>query len=308
MPTTLTSALTPLLGDLAEPVITRYRLGLIIFRLYAEAKGSGVERIPDLDGHPANHKEFTYRLMELERAGILKSHPNFPGNAFRLLGRKDEDPAEVACTVDPFCYVSHLSAMAHHGLTDRLPAKLFLSSPPVREWQEEAQARMQQDLGEALTLYEQSGMPLLTRVRMTKIQRSEIHRFHSKHRGAYKNVRGGLLRVSTLGRTFLDMLRNPELCGGMHHVVQVYREHAATYLRLITDEVEQHGAPIDKVRAGYLLDECLHLESEVVEGWVRFAQRGGSRKLDASAEYRPVWSDKWLLSLNVEGLKGEGMA
>ena len=301
------TALTLSLGEIDEPVITRYRLGLVIFNLYSLKSYRG-EKLQHLNKECAGAKEFSACLSELQDNGILTPHPDFPDRVFRLLGRKDEEPGEVACTVDPLCYLSHLSAMAYHGLTDRLPAKLFISSPAPREWKDEALARMEHDLGVGLTLYEQSGMPMLNRIPIFKIARTEVHRFSSKHRGAYKNVKGSVLRVSTLGRTFLDMLRNPELCGGIHHVIGVYKEHAKTYLRLIVDEISQHGAPIDKVRAGYLLDELMGLKNDTVQGWVSFAQRGGSRKLDASAEYRPVWSDKWLISLNVEGLKGEGIS
>ena len=66
----------------------------------------------------------------------------------------------------------------------------------------------------------------------------------------------------------------------------------------ITDEITQHGQPIDKVRAGYILEERLALSNEVIDSWAQYAQRGGSRKLDATAEYIPQWSDKWCLSIN----------
>ena len=185
------------------------------------------------------------------------------------------------------------------SLTDRLPAKLFLSSPALRDWQIEAGARMGRDLGEDLPLYLAADLPPLAHVKMRKIGPMEVRIFHSKHGCSYKNVKGKTLRVSTLGRTFLDMIRTPDLCGGIRHVVEVYRQHAPAYLRLIVDEIEQHGGPIDKVRAGYLLDEQCGLKDPAVESWTKFAQRGGSRKLDAGAEYQPVWSDKWCLSLNL---------
>jgi predicted transcriptional regulator of viral defense system len=95
------------------------------------------------------------------------------------------------------------------------------------------------------------------------------------------------------------MLRNPELCGGINHVIDVFEEHGSKYLRLITDDIDQNGAPIDKVRAGYILDELMGIDSEVVESWISFAQRGGSRKLDSSSEYIEDWSDRWQVSLNV---------
>ena len=295
----LSKALSLSLGELTEPVVTRYRLGLIFWHLYEERSFHG-EPLEGLEKKTkADASLLQTRLAELESTGILTPHPNFENHAYRLLGRKEEDPAEVACAIDPFCYLSHLSAMAHHGLTDRLPAKLFLSSPALRDWKGEAQARMERDLESGLKRYLEAGLPALIHVKLKKIGPAEIRVLHSKHRGAFKNVKGKTLRVSTLGRTFLDMLRNPDHCGGIRHVVEVYRQHAPVYLRLIVDELEQHGGPIDKVRAGYLLDEQCGVKDPTVESWTRFAQRGGSRKLDAAAEYQPVWSDKWCLSLNL---------
>lgn len=43
-----------------------------------------------------------------------------------------DNAEEVVCSVDPFCYVSHLSAMEYHGLTNRMPTLLFISSPRPR--------------------------------------------------------------------------------------------------------------------------------------------------------------------------------
>lgn len=134
---------------------------------------------------------------------------------------------------------------------------------------------------------------------MNKIDKTELHCLSSKHLGAYKNVKGRPLRVSTIGRTFLDMLRNPELCGGINHILDVFHEYGKKYLRLITDDIDKNGEPIDKVRAGYILNERLGINNEVINGWSSFAQRGGSRKLDSSSEYFPEWSDKWKISLNI---------
>lgn len=294
----LSQAIFLSLGEITEPVITRYRLGLILHELYASRTFQG-ETLEDLKNGPVTSEEFDFRLHELEYQKVLKSHPNFPSKAYRLLGRKGESAEEVACTIDPFCYLSHLSAMSHHGLTNRLPVKLFVSSPAFSKWKAEAEGRMKKDLGSDYDAYCESGMPRLMRLNFSKIGRMDVHRFHSSHWGAYVNVRGRTLKVSSIGRTFLDMLRNPELCGGMRHVIEVYEQHAETYLPLIVDEVERNGSPIDKVRAGYLLDEKLGLGNETMEGWLAFAQRGGSRKLDASGEYAPVWSAKWCLSLNL---------
>jgi predicted transcriptional regulator of viral defense system len=295
----LNKALSLSLGEISEPVITRYRLGLIVHRLYSIKSYQG-DPLASLKRDHAGTAEFHRALSSLEASGILKDHPNFRKRVYRLLGRKEESIEEVACTIDPFCYVSHLSAMSHHGLTNRLPVKLFLSSPGSQLWKEEAHKQMRKDLGDELEIYLSEALPLLSRVNMLRIGQTEIHRFSSIHWGAYKNIRGKAIRVSTIGRTFLDMLRKPELCGGMRHVIEVFDKHASTYLPAIVGEINQHGGPIDKVRAGYILDERMKLEHPTIDHWVDFASRGGSRKLDASEEYLPNWSEKWSISLNMD--------
>ena len=278
--------------------MTRYRLGVLVHQLYVRKEYKG-EALAQLKKGEATSADFHRGLRELEDNGILLPYPGFGAQVYGLLGRKDDDAEEVACSIDPFCYVSHLSAMAYHGLTNRIPSKIFLSSPPPVKWREFARERMRKNLGDDMAAYIRNGMPQLTRGEMAKIKGLEVHRFSSSHLGAYKNVRDKVTRMATLGRTFLDMLRDPDLCGGMRHVVEVFQEHGAKYQQLIIDEIQQHGAAIDKVRAGYLLEEELHLKDPAFDDWVTFAQRGGSRKLDAAGEYRAEWSDRWCLSLNL---------
>jgi len=294
----LIKAITLSLGEVEEPVVTPYRLGLIVHRLYVQKEYQG-EKINRLQKDHATAAEFSRQLSDLLEAGVLRPLKGCSASVYSLLGRRDDDAEEVACSIDPFCYLSHLSAMAHHGLTERIPSALFVSSPDAKAWKQFAVERMEKDLKRDYAAYQSHGLPLLLRLKMNKIGRREVHRFASSHLGAYTIVKGRALRVSSLGRTFLDMLRNPELCGGMRHVMEVFEEHGARYLPLIVKEIDLHGAKIDKVRAGYILEERMKLKDATIESWVALAQRGGSRKLDASAEYRPVWSDRWCLSLNL---------
>ncbi len=289
-------AITLSLGDLDKRVVSKYQFGLIVNNVY---------RNKVYGGEPVNlQKDFAERsdvikyLNQLLDEGVLSHHKSL-ANVFILLGRSDVDPEDVACTVDPFCYMSHLSAMSYHGLTDRIPGKLFISSPPANAWRSFAKDQMLKDLGDDYGAYCENGLPMLVKTKMLKISKVEVHCLSSKHLGAYKSVRSRPLRVSTIGRTFLEMLRNPELCGGINHVLDVFEESGNKYLRLITDDIDQNGSPIDKVRAGYILDEVMGIDNDIVENWTKFAQRGGSRKLDSSYEYIADWSDKWKISLNV---------
>ncbi|WP_041525009.1 type IV toxin-antitoxin system AbiEi family antitoxin domain-containing protein [Gilvimarinus agarilyticus] len=290
-------ALTLSIGNIETPVITKYQLGLLVHRLYCQKK---------YDGEPVNlHKpyadsaDFNKYLKQLLGEGVLSQRRDLPSGVYTLLGSTRWEAEDATCTIDPFCYLSHLSAMSYHGITDRIPIKLFVSSPGSIDWKAYAQERMRKDLKEGFDFYIEGGMPRLQRIGFKKVGRVDVHCFNSVHHGAYKNVKNRTLRVSTIGRTFLDMLRNPELCGGINHVLDVFEEYGKRYLRLITDEIDTNGKKIDKVRAGYILDERLQIKNDVIDGWSKFAQRGGSRKLDASAEYKPEWSDKWCLSLNV---------
>jgi predicted transcriptional regulator of viral defense system len=204
--------------------------------------------------------------------------------------------------VDPFAYVSHLSAMEWHGLTDRIPKILFISSPIPRDWRRFARKKMQKDLGsnEHYVSYLDSSLPRLRRLSLTKAAGKTVHRHASLHTGAFTSVKDRPLRVSTIGRTFRDMIREPDLCGGIYHVLNVYQQHAERYLPLIVDEIDRHGTQIEKVRAGYILEERLALSDEIFTRWGSFIQRGGSRKLYANSEYSPRFSEKWCLSLNIE--------
>lgn len=285
------------LGELSTPVITRYQIGLIIHSLYKEKHYQG--NALTLQKEAATLSDVNRYVALLEGDGVLNTPKQLPDNVYTLLGRSGWSEEEALCAIDPFCYLSHFSAMAHHGLTDRMPVRLFVSSPGQKEWRHYAEERMRKDLGDDIGQYLSNRMPRLVKISVKAIGGKEVHRFNSLHLGAYKTVRDRPIRVSSIGRTFLDMLRNPELCGGMRHVVEVYEEHAQRYLRLITDEIDKHGQPIDKVRAGYILEERLSLRNEVVNNWKSFAQRGGSRKLDPTNEYEPEWSDAWLISLNL---------
>ena len=84
------------------------------------------------------------------------------------------------------------------------------------------------------------------------------------------------------------------------HIIDVYKENASIYLKTIVEEIERHGGPIDKVRAGYILDEVCELSDPKINGWLQYVQRGGSRKLVANASYSPIFSEKWCISLNLE--------
>jgi predicted transcriptional regulator of viral defense system len=158
---------------------------------------------------------------------------------------------------------------------------------------------MNKDLGPEFEAYMSAGLPMLQRTTITKLAGRPVHLVTSLHLGAFKHIKDQHIRVSTPGRTFLDMLHEPTLCGGISHVLSVFKEHASVNKRLILDEIDQHGKGIDKVRAGFIFEEICKITDPRIDAWTAHAQRGGSRKLDAGADYSPTFSERWALSINV---------
>jgi predicted transcriptional regulator of viral defense system len=159
---------------------------------------------------------------------------------------------------------------------------------------------MLKDSKEKLNEYFDSKLPGLTKIKIRTIEKTPIVSYASIHQGAFKKIEGRSLRVSTSGRTFLDMVRKPDYCGGMRHVLEVYSKFAKEHRQLIISEIDRHGNLIEKTRAGYILEEICKIKDETIENWAKKVQRGGSRRLDPQSEYSENYSAKWSLSINVD--------
>jgi len=290
------------LEKLAAPVVLRYDVARLAWGLY-KSQSYGGQRL-DVRREALDTRALARLEKILMGDAVLKPVAGLPARSvYGVFGANLNDQRALCCSVDPFCYVSHLSAMEYHGLTDRLPEQIYLSTPQGTQWTSFAAQRMSKDLGDDMAAYKLAGLPLLRRVAFSKIGGRTVHRYASSHQGAYRSIKDSPVRVATIGRTFLDMIREPSLCGGIAHVIEVFQEHAASNRRLIFDEFDQQGAAIDKVRAGYMFEELCKIRDPRIDAWVQYAARGGSRKLDASTEYAPRFSERWCLSLNVPMLE-----
>lgn len=293
------TALTLALGELDQPILTRYQIGLTIYRLYSNKKFKN-QTINLESVASKTSPDFKKTVENLINSGILLVNRAFPPKTvFNFVGKSKVDPLEIVCALDPFCYISHLSAMEFYGLTDRFSKIIHISSPRQSIWNKYAKDRMNKDLKEEYDNYISIKYPKLTKLNIDKIEGRIVKVFNCIHLGAYKNIKDNNIRVSTIGRTFLNMLQNPELCGGINHVIDCFENHSNEYLKNIIDEIEGNGSKIDKIRAGYILDEICSLNHNIFDEWIKLTQRGGSMKLDSSEEYDPNYSEKWKLSINV---------
>ena len=81
--------------------------------------------------------------------------------------------------------------------------------------------------------------------------------------------------------------------------MDVWENEASQWVQEIAAAIDQLDVKIVKVRAGYILSEVMDIDQTALKKREKFAQRGGSRKLDPDAEYAPEFSERWMISINV---------
>jgi predicted transcriptional regulator of viral defense system len=235
-------------------------------------------------------------------SGGIETDSDYGRSVYRVVSTGESTAEEVCALVNPFGYISHLSAMQRWGLTDRRPTALHLSVPPAGAAGPLIEERMKADYGQSFADFRTGEAVKLVFIRHPSVVRGrKVSVYNTKRLGRWVQVGGEHARLATTGQTFLDMLEAPRLCGGMVHVLDVWQQHARAFTEEIIDTVNALGEPIHKVRAGYILDEVLRLgEDRRVQNWGRLAQRGRSRVLDPSKAFSSTHSEKWMLSINID--------
>ena len=231
----------------------------------------------------------------------IERDPDYGRSVYRVPSAGESSADEACALANPFGYISHLSAMQRWGLTDRRPDALHLTMPPASAARSLVEQRMEADFGVPFAEIPSDWMVKLHFIRHPETVRGRrIAVYETKHPGQWLQVRDANARLATVGQTFVDMLERPQYCGGMVHVVDVWRAHAGTHRDEIIAAVDATAIPIAKVRAGYLFDVVLESGNDPrIQGWVTFAQSGGSRVLDPTKDFIANYSEKWMMSINV---------
>ncbi|MCC5833425.1 MAG: hypothetical protein JJU20_01715 [Opitutales bacterium] len=289
-------ALSKELKASGKPIATAYDIFQEMRALYASDRKLMLrKKLPD-------HDELDKVRRQLMDANVLDNDEDFKQNTYRIISNGDGSAEDVCCIADRFCFISHLSAMARYGLTDRRPHILQLTAPNPKILHKFVGETLQSDYGAEtlLTLEEDQIVKPPARTKFPgKVRGREVSVMQSAHPGASQQLRGCFSRIGTIGQVFASMLEEPDLCGGMKHVLEIWQEHAQIYLDDIIEAIGSRPKGITKVRAGYILDELIGIEDPRIEQWTRHAQRGSSRLLNPSATYESKFSEKWMLSLNV---------
>lgn len=258
------------------------------------------KKVKYLRGEHPSIEQYKRARAVLKDASVIDGDKDY-SRLWRVVSRGKEVADEVVCSADPYCYISHISAMQRYGVTLRRPDALHITRPTAdvvkgllikQQATDHPRLMFSQEVLKAPAL-KQVGHPHKVRGRKLTLKKT-------KFVGTSRQVRGSNVRVASIGQVFLDMLDDPGLCGGMSHVVEVWEEHAQTYLKEILQRVDEAGTGIVKVRAGYIISERMNLQTKFLDGWEAYAQRGGSRRLDPDNDYAPLFSEKWMISINVD--------
>lgn len=282
-----------LLGRHSKPVIALHEFNEYLYVLYREKSFEGVP-VGKIQTAEPDSRILNDALADMRHQGILL--PAVDDHVWQISNRETATAQQQACALTPWSYLSYLSAMEWHGLTDRIPHVLHLTQATPA-----SAKRLHMDYLSTRLPDLRNSLPLLPRGITPAVDidgKALIQHKKSRFRPRPELHDSGGIRVTNTGETFLDMLREPSLCGGYTHVEDVFRERAAEFLPVIVKAVEKEGSGIDKARAGYVLEEVCGLSHRTIEKWKETVQRGGSRKLISSNPYKNVFSEVWCISLN----------
>ena len=275
-----------------KPILSNYDIFRELWGVYQ----SGSAKY--LRGVTPSRDVFRRTRSLLRSEGIIRQDIDYVSH-WRIVDRPDAPAEDIVCSVDPFCHIAHLSALQRYGLSNRRPESLFLVEPTPVLRRQLVREQMERDYGDNLEDDEADIEPAKAVFHPESVRGRPVAIDTTKFAGDQIAIKGSLSRISTIGQTFLDTLASPDRCGGMSHILDIWTEHGRTYCEEIIERVDRAEKPIWKVRAGFILEEHIGIQDRRIASWARFAQRGSSRVLDSGKPFAPLFSEKWMLSLNV---------
>ena len=244
---------------------------------------------------PVNLAETQTVLHRLRSSGHLEGYQDLP-SLYRVTSpyarQSPIEEHEILMELHPYAAISHLSALAFHGLTDQFPREIHITTPSGR-----SSRILPVGIGEKewfSGLSEVSGS-LPSHVEDLPIRRHQLDKYFGF---AEYSPNGYPVRVMTMEKTLIDGLRTPEWCGGISNVLQGWlNAKDAIKLSTVLEFTEHLNVRLLKQRVGFVLEE-LGFSDPQLDEWAVGAKRGGSSKLVGNSAFAPSFSDRWKLSLN----------
>jgi len=105
------------------------------------------------------------------------------------------------------------------------------------------------------------------------------------------------------------MLRYPEECGGIDHVLEIYKETGKKFSKQIINELRKKTIrKIDIARTGFVLQKIVGVDDPQLSSWQEESKktRGSSKILVPGEPFSAIFDADWSLSLNAESAQKYG--
>jgi len=224
---------------------------------------------------------------------------------------------DLICSIFPNTYIHFLSAMRGYSFTDRIPRKIQLVVPNRQIWKKFAHEYIEQHRSEYKYINK------LSPANTSSIEyRKEkfLPVYPSKNKYFNKillditttatlspSIKSGVgTKIIDVGDLFVEMLNSPDQCGGIQHVIDIYKDYAKFFIKDIirAGEVSHY---LTQARIGFIFEYILNIKNDEIMNWKKNQSRGGSRKFLANKPFSNFISLEWNLSLNHDIVKNFGV-
>ncbi|MGI8474820.1 MAG: type IV toxin-antitoxin system AbiEi family antitoxin domain-containing protein [Thermomicrobiales bacterium] len=290
---TASLAILERLADEQRHILSAWR-GLLFLRNATFALAPNERRWEHLPGHVEDLGPLFRQMRERGEIKAVKGFPHLYEVTVPYARQGFIDEREVLFERHPYAVLSHLSALAFHGLTDEQPKGLTATvsadvsggllpiSTGPRDWE---------------------GVAWPGGLRPSNVFGRPVEWLNTKPERFFGFIEyqplGFPMRYTTPERTLIDGLHNPQLSGGIANVLHAWMLARDTIdLDVLVHQVERFNVAVLRSRVGYVLDR-IGLSHLNLETWRASSRRGGSNRLVGSEPFAPTFDERWNLSINV---------
>lgn len=302
-------------------VISRQQLFLKFLELWFQEQSQGQSsEITKIFSNKLFYKLCDHLISEKILIGF-----NLTTRGYTYFIKKGSKPtSEMAISaLYPLGFLSHLTAMNLYGIGNTQTTGIYLTCPARKDWKnlclKEIKKRFKGfDVKDSITndYIEINNLLLSTQSVLDPYPHQNI----LEEAGSTKTViiinRKNLVEsewwnqchVQNVVDVYLDMLRAPHYCGGISHVLTIYKDTLPKDKELFQEillNLTKNGSIIDRARFGYIFDKILLIKAPEIDQWKEEQKdkRGSSRKLFSNFEFDSFFDEEWNLSINHQTVK-----
>jgi len=294
---------TWLITEYKKPGISFAKLFSKVFELFHEKNFHGL-KLSGVHGNSRIENVMSKLVKHLFKIKVfLKMAGSNEKSLFFITQRYLENSSdeELICSIYEHGYIGYLSALYLHGMTDRFPKVInyviFKRSDWVAKYTD-----VNNPISDFGKRYYLPSYPVDRKFpeKFLKISiKKDVIDFSEKN--------DGLIRVHAIEPLLIDCLKNPELCGGLDHVIDIFEEYGASLSARLIEYTDQKGSLMDKARIGFILEKVCDVKSNRFQYWKPQMLRGGSRIFSPKNPHSSWYDPDWLISLNHERIASYGI-